>query len=91
MMIGKTLARTEFLRQSNDTLEEKRPVAIQHVPETDSGVQPDGVKLRRKAIKTSKLGFFRLAGNLQINYNVSRYSLPSLDRYGRPRWICILR
>ena len=51
MVIGKTLARTEFLRQSNDTLEEKRPVAIQHVPETDSGVWAEGVTYGESLIK----------------------------------------
>jgi hypothetical protein len=62
MVIGKTLARSVGLRQRNGTLGEKRPVAIQHVPETNSGVKPEAVKLRRKPIKTSKLGFFAWQG-----------------------------
>jgi len=60
MMIGKTLARSVGIRQRNGTLEEKRPVAIQRVPETDSGVKLEVVQQRRKAIKTNKLGFFSL-------------------------------
>jgi len=38
MVVGKTLARSVGIRQRNGTSEEKRPVAIQRVPETDSGV-----------------------------------------------------
>jgi len=43
MVIGKTLARSVGIRQRNGSLEEKRPVAAQHVPETDSGVWAEGV------------------------------------------------
>jgi DNA-binding PadR family transcriptional regulator len=31
-------------------------------------------------LKPASCRYFRLAGNLQTNYNVSRYSLPSVDR-----------
>ena len=31
-------------------------------------------------LKTASWSFFRLAGNLQPNYDVSRYSLPISDR-----------
>jgi len=60
MVIGKTLARSVGIRQRNGRLWEKRPVAIQGVPEPDSGVRLEAIQLRRKAIKTNKLGFFSL-------------------------------
>ena len=56
MVIGKTLARSVGIRQRKGRLGEKRPVAIQGVPETDSGVKLEGVQLIARVVEAIDLG-----------------------------------
>ena len=92
MVIGKTLARSVGIRQRNGRLEGKRPVAIQHVPETDSGVKLEVVQLTTEDHKNQQVRFiFAWQGTCTstITYHDIVFHR-SIDMFA-PRAICILR
>jgi DNA-binding PadR family transcriptional regulator len=59
---------------------ENCPLARQGVPKADRWHPPKAPGAQGNPLNTASWSFFRLAGNLQPNYNVSRYSLPMSDR-----------